>query len=407
MIGGFGQSGQAQSQQFAWQACTICNAPIRVSYFLVGFFGFQLLSLCRQGFDMWAVLFLCGQEAILIATVLCHEFGHGTAARSCGGEIDHILLWPFGGICFSSRPRGVTDPRALLRCELKIVAAGPATHFIMTPFWCLLLYFFGLSVAPRCVPNNCASCTGIYCVLEYLNPLGSGPYPYSSMGQLASTVWDLLGVGIRMNVSLFLFNVLFPMYPADGAKLLTTGLMQCFGVSPRRAALVLIVLSSIASVLLLLYGVRIWYHGQGQSAMMVAGLMGMMAVMSMVETYRIYKLREDRKLHTHALFRTARSEVATHRDDYGRVSRLTQGSFDDPEADEGGVQCYLCSGADTSAEESEEWQPPAATAVDARDPQRGRRDGILNRIESDQAQRGKTVRQLEEERLAMAAAGQR
>jgi len=60
-------------------------------------------------------------------TVLCHEFGHGSMARWIGGEIDHILLWPFGGICFSSRPPGVTDPRKLLENELKVVAAGPST----------------------------------------------------------------------------------------------------------------------------------------------------------------------------------------------------------------------------------------------------------------------------------------
>ena len=36
--------------------------------------------------------------------------------------------------------------------------------------------------------------------------------------------WRLIGLGIRMNVMLFLFNVFFPMYPADGSKLLTVGL---------------------------------------------------------------------------------------------------------------------------------------------------------------------------------------
>merc|ERR1719473_2624613 len=55
-----------------------------------------------------------------------------------GGTISHILLWPFGGICFSTRPEE-SDPRKKVVNDLKVVAPGPATHVPMTAAWMLLV----------------------------------------------------------------------------------------------------------------------------------------------------------------------------------------------------------------------------------------------------------------------------
>ena len=69
-------------------------------------------------------------------------------ARKLGGEISHILLWPFGGICFSSRDRRIEDPRTLIKNDLLIVGAGPTTHFFQVPELSILSLIHTL---PACV----------------------------------------------------------------------------------------------------------------------------------------------------------------------------------------------------------------------------------------------------------------
>merc|ERR1740138_158636 len=61
----------------------------------------------------------------------------------------------------------------------------------------------------------------------------------------AALLWYLVGSAVRLNVALFLFNVFFPMYPADGSKLLVTSLMFCCGLAPRKAANVLLFVSAL------------------------------------------------------------------------------------------------------------------------------------------------------------------
>merc|ERR550532_3342272 len=93
----------------------------------------------NQSLPMWVrILIVTGNELVLLLTVLCHEMGHGTMARRCGGEIAEVLLWPFGGICFTTRPHG-RGPREKLVDDLWIVGAGPATHFPMAAAWLGLL----------------------------------------------------------------------------------------------------------------------------------------------------------------------------------------------------------------------------------------------------------------------------
>ncbi|MBI3098307.1 MAG: M50 family metallopeptidase [Planctomycetes bacterium] len=44
------------------------------------------------------------QMGILFGLVLLHEFGHCFAARSVGGDADHIVLWPLGGLAYVNAP---------------------------------------------------------------------------------------------------------------------------------------------------------------------------------------------------------------------------------------------------------------------------------------------------------------
>merc|ERR1719161_677800 len=203
---------------------------------------------------LWILLYTAGNQVLLLGTVLCHEFGHGTMARRVGGQIDHVLLWIFGGICFSTRPRD-HDRERILKNDFAIVCAGPVTHFPQAAVWAALLWLIYLAIGTYETVDPFGttsrySATGYATawdsILACLQPLGSGLEYYQvfvTKGQWVALPWALVGSAIRLNVWLFLFNVLFPMYPADGSKLLVTTLMWGFGVPARIAAFVLLCVS--------------------------------------------------------------------------------------------------------------------------------------------------------------------
>merc|ERR1719291_1423091 len=96
--------------------------------------------------------------------------------------------------------------------------------------------------------------------------------------------------------------------------------------------------------------------GNGMGAMMPA-MMGMMGVMSLVEAYRIYGLRGEQRLHTHPLFRTARS----WNDRSGRFDRINTWDLDDP-VERQGAEPLCCMYAAQRAL----WAPPRVPAAGTR-----------------------------------------
>lgn len=432
----FGSQGRQSSQDCAFHVCTICRAPVRMSYFVVIFFGYQVLSILRSfprnapSVDLlWAVVQAFGNELILLGTVLFHEFGHGNMARYLGGSIDHILLWVFGGICFSSRPR-TDDNVKLLRTDLLVVAAGPATHFVQAPMWGLLLCLF--TIAIDFAEGSTGYSSPWQAFTQCLNPL-AGPlksyYVLNTMGPWTALFWSLVGSAISLNVMLFIFNVFFPMYPADGSKLLVTSLMFCCGVTPRRAALVLICVSAPCAALMILYALWGLYsavHGGGAGQLM-GSLMGWMGVMSLIEANKLWQLRAARRLHTHPLFQTARSWNRRERDAFGVVNRINTTDFDDEEPLSDGRRCfgalfaarrpgeYVCTRPVTAIADCMfpcfgrrgrdvqriEAFMPEQPAMAPGDPQiREHRSRLLDRVQTQMAQRELQVRDLIDERYA-------
>merc|ERR1719191_1000550 len=67
----------------------------------------------------------------------------------------------------------------------------------------------------------------------------------------------------------------------------------------------------------------------GGTSSMLQGVMGFMGVMSLMESWKIYNLKKQRLLHTHPLFRTARSWRRDERDAFGVVHRINASDFDD------------------------------------------------------------------------------
>lgn len=137
-----------------------------------------------------------------------------------------ILLWPFGGICFSTRPDS-SNVKEHLTIELKIVSAGPATHFPMIGFWMSILAMlrtsWGLNIS----------------LASALIPWHSVPTPNIAWGFWSFLTYNVVVHAIQLNVMLLLFNVLFPMYPMDGSKIIICILGLCCRVPPRACAWVL------------------------------------------------------------------------------------------------------------------------------------------------------------------------
>jgi Zn-dependent protease len=303
----FGQVGQSQSQDCSLDAGTLFGVPIKVSYFLLIYFVGNVMEATKgQSKNVgWALAYAISAQLILFATVLCHEFGHGTMAKTLGGRIMHIFLWPFGGICFSTRPQRDYF-RDRVRDELKIVVAGPATHIPMAALWCGLV----TSVANTFDFD-------VHTSDFFTNPMGM-PRIHLRHGMCnnkavagCTTEFQLLCLrvacnGVSTNVMLFLFNVFFPMYPMDSAKIIVCTLQLCCRVRYKKVAWILVGLSGLAGACMI--GNTLWKQFQNGGSSPLGNLPLFLAVMSLLETYRIYKMLKDGNVHQHPLFLGADQE---------------------------------------------------------------------------------------------------
>jgi Zn-dependent protease len=125
---------------------------------------------------------------ILFLTVLIHEFGHCFMARKLGQDVFKILLWPLGGIAYIGPCRSARD-------DIMVTLAGPVVHLPLALMFSLGLWALG---APP--------------TLEAFSPFGHW-FPYSD------SFWVLLmAYGLKIQVVLFCFNLLLPVYPLDGGR---------------------------------------------------------------------------------------------------------------------------------------------------------------------------------------------
>src|SRR5580704_15415802 len=152
------------------------------SWFLVAIWEIQGQS-GRYTSIGWSV----AEYLALFLIVLTHEFGHAMACRSVGGQANQILLWPFGGVAYVNPPQ---RPGATLWS----IAAGPLVNVALFPIlWGLIL--LGRSLG----------------------------WPYTT-----PDLYRLLGEVLRIDVGLFVFNIL-PIYPLDGGQILRSLLWYFIG----------------------------------------------------------------------------------------------------------------------------------------------------------------------------------
>lgn len=190
---------------------------------------------------------------ILFFTIIIHELGHALTAKKLGGQAHEIVLWPLGGLAYTSGHKSLQN-------QLKVTLGGPLTHIP------LALLFAGAATLAE----------------GRFSPMMFTPF-YADLP--ASHFWSaVLMIGVKVQVILFLFNMCVPAYPLDCGHALAE-LMLLRGKSPETTAKVLVVLSAIAGTVILFYfeslfiGLWIFY-----------------------ETWRLYSLDRAGAIRQHPLF---------------------------------------------------------------------------------------------------------
>src|SRR5438105_9372643 len=140
------------------------------SWFLVAAYEIAGRS-SRYSSVAWNVL----EYLTLFAIVLTHEFGHALACKQVGGQADHILLWPLGGVAY-------VDPPQRPGATLWSIAAGPLVNVALMPVLALLFL------------------------------------KAQQFGGSRDLVALLYAIGL-INRWLLIFNIL-PIYPLDGGQIL-------------------------------------------------------------------------------------------------------------------------------------------------------------------------------------------
>lgn len=168
---------------------------VRAHLVLPIFLAVQLIVTLRGDHSEW--YYALPVLTWLVVLVLLHEFGHCFACRRVGGEADEIMLWPLGGLASCRPPKHWA-------ADLFTTLGGPAVNAaLLLP---LGLGVWGVTGELRSV---------------LFNPLDFGLTAASVTGRDGQLHWWItwLWGAYYANLVLLLFNVLVPMYPMDGGRI--------------------------------------------------------------------------------------------------------------------------------------------------------------------------------------------
>ncbi|MGD9691610.1 MAG: site-2 protease family protein [Phycisphaerales bacterium] len=182
---------------------------VRLHIVFIVFAGWFVLSSISR--DAAGAVYTISSVAALFLLVLLHEFGHCFAARWVGGEATQIVLWPLGGLASVHVPH-------LWKPNLIVAVAGPAVNALLAPVFGAALWVAGAKDAILFNPLNLS---------ETLATLPS--------------MWLVTLFYIHAaNLMLLLFNLLLPIFPMDGGRVLQAVLWSRMGwrASMSAAALV-------------------------------------------------------------------------------------------------------------------------------------------------------------------------
>ena len=169
--------------------------------------------------------FVAPMMAMLFVVVLLHEYGHCLACRRVGGEADEIIMWPLGGLAMCRPPHNWRD-------ELITVIAGPAVNVVLLPVFGALAWF---------VVGDWRA--AVFNPLSPMWPVTADPIVPVWLAYFAFAAHVT-------NFYLLAFNVLVPMYPMDGGRIVQCLLWRKGGYewSMRIAAIVGLVAAGCVAV---------------------------------------------------------------------------------------------------------------------------------------------------------------
>lgn len=173
---------------FGFPLGRLCGAKFRISFLM----PLAALAFIWRFQNVQLGLMAAG---ILFFSLMAHELAHLFVARSSGGEMDEIRIWPLGGL---AEPFG----RGYLRDHFRTMLAGPAMNLLLAGS-CLL-------VLPAAE------------ILQLMNPLAG--FQVSPDEQLLSAAYRMV---FFFNVALFAVNMI-PVTPFDAGVLLRTYLTTKF-----------------------------------------------------------------------------------------------------------------------------------------------------------------------------------
>lgn len=196
---------------------------IRIHILFLIWIVFQLVSKAGAGGMTHTALFL----AMLFGIVLLHELGHCFGARSVGGDAEHIMLWPLGGLAYAHAPMRPWP-------QFVTVAAGPLVNVVFCILSGLGLFFsLGMMFLP-----------GINPLAPDLIAVREAP-AYAPL--LGETGLLLLVTFYNVNLFLLAFNLL-PIYPLDGGQIFQSILWPFIGL--QRATLIACQVGLVGCVIL-------------------------------------------------------------------------------------------------------------------------------------------------------------
>ena len=184
----------------------------------------------------------------LFGLVLLHEYGHCFACRRIGGEADHILMWPLGGLASCLPPHG-------WKPELITTLGGPAVNAaLVLPLGLLVYALTGQLGTVVFNPFAVFATGGPISLIE----AGSAFMFYAKV---------LVFQAYFSNWVLLAFNVLVPMYPMDGGRILRALLWR--STDEAKASDVSSTVGLIAAMILVIVGLV-----TGETILAAIGLLG-------------------------------------------------------------------------------------------------------------------------------------
>lgn len=224
------------------------SVPISIHWSFFLLLVIHLIMAFFYGFDM-VIYSLIFYGPIHLVTVLCHEIAHALITRKLGGEVGSIVLWPLGGLTTFGPPS--------VKGEFLTSIAGPLSHLPMMGFWALLYT----------LENG--SSKGLTDYKVYVDTL-------ATLGGMTETLFRR---AFWLNLEILVLNVIFPIYPLDGIRILGS-FFVVVGCTIQKAAKLTATFGLLLSVAFVIVGiVELFQPGTDETAIiyMLLGALGIVS----------------------------------------------------------------------------------------------------------------------------------